>query len=283
MKLYLQNYVEGLFLSSGIVKNSDYTMSKMIESVQLLRDKYLFNGYVHLKVLPGTSREMVKRAGKVSDRLSLNLEVPSKSRMTEISSIKDYKIDILRRHVYMRNENLAAGATTQFVVGSTQESDYEILRMTNWMYERMNLKRTYFNAFIPVPKTPLENNDKIPLAREHRLYQVDFMLRKYKIKFKAFKEHVLDDEGMLPHGDPKVFLAREVIKEPIKVGTASINDLLKVPGIGPISANRIINYRRKNKISKYSTLKMLGVVLKRAKPFLEVNGCVQKTISDYYG
>lgn len=281
MKLYLQNYVEGLFLSSGIVKNSDYTMSKMIESVELLRNKYLFNGYVHLKVLPGASREMIKRAGELSDRLSLNLEVPSKSRMKEISSIKDYKIDILRRHSFIKREKLSAGATTQFVIGSAEESDLEVLKMTNWMYKSMKLRRTYFNAFIPLPKTPLERLKKASLEREHRLYQVDFMLRKYNIGFKAFKKHVLNDEGMLPLDDPKVLLARELIKEPVNVNTAGRDELLKVPGIGPISAKRIIDYRRITRIKKYSLLRHFGVVVKRAKPFINVNGTIQKSLGDY--
>ncbi len=282
MKLYLQNYVEGLFLSSGIIKNSDYTMNLMLDAIKLLREKYLFNGYVHLKVLPGTSRELVKRASEVSDRLSLNLEVPSKSRMSEISSVKDYKIDILRRHSYIKNTKLDAGATTQFVVGSTDESDYEVLKRVDWMYERMNLRRVYFNAFIPVPKTPLERKERSPLAREHRLYQVDFMLRKYNIPFKTFKKHVLSD-GMLPKMDPKICLAREIIKEPVCINSANMDELFKVPGIGPLSAKRILAYRKRKSINGFSTLKALGVVMKRAKPFIEVGGAVQKMIGDYFG
>ncbi|MBN1924065.1 MAG: putative DNA modification/repair radical SAM protein [Nanoarchaeota archaeon] len=282
MKLYLQNYVEGLFLSSGIVKDSDYTMGLMLDAVRLLREKYLFNGYVHLKVLPGSSLEMVKQAAELSDRLSLNLEVPSKTRMSEISEIKDYKVDIIRRHNYIKRQRLASGATTQFVVGSTDESDFEILEKTNWMYERMNLKRVYFNAFVPVPKTDLQNKQQVSLEREHRLYQVDFMLRKYNISFKTFKKHVLSDNGMLPRGDPKIFLAKELIKEPVSINSAGEDELLKVPGIGPLSAKRIISFRRQKSIKTYSTLQALGVVLKRAKSFINLNGIVQRSLGDYY-
>lgn len=280
MKLYLENYAEGFFLSSGIIHDADTTMTEMIDVVRLLRIKYLFRGYVHLKILPGTSQHLVKQASELADRMSLNLEVPSASRMKDISSVKDYKIDILRRHSYMKRYEVSSGTTTQFVVGGAEESDLEILQMTDWMYKRMSLKRAYFNAFIPVPKTPLEKKSREPLDREHRLYQVDFLMRKYGIKFREVKNNVFES-GMLPREDPKLVLARKIISEPIKINNACKDDLLRVPGIGPISCNRIIRYRQNKNISKYSQLKALGVVVKRAHPFIDLDGVVQKILGDY--
>lgn len=280
MKLYLQNHVEGLFLSSGILKDADNSMEKMIETARILRKKYLFNGYLHLKILPGTNQDLIKQASELSDRTSLNLEVPSKSRMTELSSIKDYKIDILRRHSYMKKYKVSSGVTTQFVVGGSKESDLEILRMSNWMYVRMNLKRIYFNAFIPIPKTLLEKRSKEPLEREHRLYQVDFLMRKYNVKFKEVKNNVLINE-MLPREDPKVLLANKLLTEPVNPNNASYHELLMVPGIGPISAKRIIHYRKFEKIKKAEELKSLGVVMNRAKDYIDLNGVYQKKLGEF--
>ncbi len=280
MALYVRNYVEGLFISSGIVKDPDRTTEKMISAVNLIRNKYKFSGYVHFKVLPGTNYDLVKEASEFSDRMSINLEAPSGSRLSEISSQKNYKSDILKRQAWLKKMRMPAGQTTQLVVGGSGESDFEILKMINWEYENINLKRAYYSAFFPVKNTPLENKNHVPLEREHRLYNVDFMLRKYGIPFSEFKE--IMGEGMLPNIDPKIAIARNYFSGGIDVNEAQFEDLIRVPGIGPQSANRILDMQKSHvKIEKKEQLKNIGVVLKRAMPFLIINGNRQRTICEY--
>lgn len=280
MSLYVRNYVEGLFLSSGVVKDPNYTTEKMIESVNLIRNKYKFKGYIHFKIIPGTSQELIKQAGEFSDRMSINLEAPSASRMKEISDIKDYKIDILRRQRWIKLTSPVAGQTTQLVVGSSDETDLEVLRMVDWEYKNMNLKRGYYSGFTPVKKTPLEFKDKTPLLREHRLYNIDFMMRKYHMPLKEFKS--IMDDGMLPKEDPKLALARITIGKNIDINEADFNTLIRIPGIGPQSAERILNIRKNHeKITKREQLHSIGVVLKRAEPFIKINGKSQTRLSAF--
>ncbi|MDD4352958.1 MAG: putative DNA modification/repair radical SAM protein [Candidatus Nanoarchaeia archaeon] len=279
MNLYVKNYVEGFFLSSGIIKDADYTMDLMLECVKLLRNKYLYNGYIHLKIIPGASRDKIKQASELADRLSLNLEVPDKSSMSEISNVKDYKLDIIKRFRYMKKLQLPSGTTTQFVVGSAYDTDYKIMKKVNWMYSNMNLKRAYFSAFIPIKNTAFENKIREKLDREHRLYQTDFLMRKYNIGFSEIKK-VFEDE-MMPHEDPKILLANKILKEPIRVESANYESLLKVPGIGPVSAKRIIDYRKNAKIKNLDSLKSLGVIVKRAKNYIELNNSFQAKIGEY--
>lgn len=280
MSLYVKNYVEGLFLSSGVVKDPDKTTQNMIDAINLIRKRYNFQGYIHFKIIPGTSYELIKQATEFSDRVSVNLEAPSKQRLNEISSTKDFKIDILRRQAWIKRMNIPAGQTTQLVVGGSDETDLEILRMVNWEYENLQLKRGYYSAFIPVESTPFAKKEMTPLHREHRLYNVDFMLRKYNFRLKDFKR--IMDDGMLPKEDPKLVLARETFDSPIEVNEASYDDLLRVPGIGPLSAKRIsIMNRAKNKITKYEQLKNIGVVLKRAREFIKVDGKHQKSLTAF--
>ena len=147
MNLFLRNYVEGLFLSSGIMKNPDFTAEMMLETVNLLRNKHKFQGYIHLKILPGTSYELVKQASEVADRVSVNLEAPNASRMKEISSVKDFKIDLLRRQAWIKRMKVASGQTTQYVVGASDESDLEILKMVDWGYKNLDLIKSHFSVF----------------------------------------------------------------------------------------------------------------------------------------
>jgi len=279
MNLYVKNYVEGFFLSSGIIKEADYTMDLMLDCVRLLRNKYLYNGYIHLKIIPGTSRDKIKQASELADRLSLNLEVPDKSSMSEISTVKDYKLDLLKRFRYMKKLDLPSGTTTQFVVGSVDDTDYRIMKRVNWMYNNMNLKRAYFSAFIPIKNTAFEGKIREKLDREHRLYQTDFLMRKYGVKFADIKK-IFDDE-MIPRHDPKVLLANETLKEPISINSADYNSLLKVPGIGPKSAMKILNHRKSAKIKSIDALKELGVIVKRAKNYIEINNSFQSKIGEY--
>jgi len=280
MSLYVRNYVEGLFISSGVEKDPDTTTERMIEAVNLIRNKYKFQGYIHFKVLPGTSYDLIKHCSEFADRMSINLEAPNKSRMAEISSVKDYKIDILRRQAWLKRMKLHSGQTTQLVVGGAGESDMEILKMIDWEYKNLNLKRGYYSAFIPVPKTPLEDKKRIQLSREHHLYNVDFMLRKYNIPFKEFKEIMY--KGMLPKIDPKIALARNYFDSGIDLNEVKWDDLIRVPGIGPLSAHRILELQKNNvKIDKKIQLKNIGVVLKRALPFIRLDGKRQKMLWEF--
>jgi putative DNA modification/repair radical SAM protein len=277
MSLYVKNYVEGLFLSSAVIGEADRTTEKMLDTVKLIRSKYNFRGYIHFKVLPGTNYELIKQASEISDRLSVNLEAPSATRLKEVSSVKDFKIDIVRRQAWIKRMKLPSGQTTQLVVGSSDETDYELLSMINWEYKNLDLKRGYYSAFIPVPKTALEKRSATPLAREHRLYNVDFMLRKYKIPFSDFKQIMQD--GMLPNEDPKVALARETFDAPVEINDASYEELLRVPGIGPLSAVRIKKITSiGRKITRLNELHNIGVVLKRAETFIKVDGRGQRNL-----
>jgi putative DNA modification/repair radical SAM protein len=280
ISLYVRNYVEGLFLSSAIEKDSDKTTEEMIQAVDLIRNKYKFQGYIHFKVLPGTSYGLIKHASEFSDRMSINLEAPNRQRMSEISSIKEYKSDILRRQAWLKRMPLAAGQTTQLVVGGSDETDLEILKMIDWEYENIELRRAYYSAFTPVPKTRFENKPRVELLREHHLYNIDFMLRKYHIPLQEF-EDIMENE-MLPRIDPKVALARNAFDKGIDLKEANWDDLIRVPGIGPQSAKRILDMQKSNiKITKKEQLKNIGVVLKRALPFIELDGKRQSMIMEY--
>ncbi len=280
MSLYVRNYVEGLFISSAVEKDPDTTTENMIQAVNIIRAKYKFQGYIHFKVLPGTNYDLIKQASEFADRMSVNLEAPNSSRMSEISSIKDYKIDILRRQAWLKRMKLPSGQTTQLVVGGSDETDLEILKMIDWEYNNINLKRGYYSAFTPVPKTPLQFKDRTPLIREHRLFNIDFMLRKYHIQLKEFRE-IMDNE-MLPRIDPKIALARHYFDSGIDLNQAGWDELIRVPGMGPMSAHRILELQKSHtKIKKKEQLKNIGVVLKRALPFITLNGNRQKMLMEY--
>ena len=281
LTLYKGNYIEGLFLSSGIGKNEDETTEKMIETVELLRKKYQFNGYVHLKILPGASEDHIKNAMGLADRLSINLETTSESYMKELSPTKDYRNDILQKQRIIRDQSrkttLPAGQTTQMVVGAVGETDKEIFKRTIYEYNEMALKRVYYSVFTPIEGTPFQDHVRQPLWREHRLYQMDWLYRVYNLPRKEI-EIAFDDAGFLPDADPKMAIARQTVDSPIDPNTADYDELLRVPGIGPRSAERIIMARGTKKITKSRELAALGVRIKRAKSFLEINGWRDATL-----
>ncbi len=291
MGLYVRNYVEGLFLSSGVWRSATDTVERMIEALMLLRNKYNFQGYMHIKVLPGTNKEHIKQLMELADRVSLNVELPSASRLSEVSSTKNYETDIIKCQKFIHNfikEGLVpAGQTTQFVIGTTGESDYEIVERLHWEYTNFDLKRGYFSAFTPIKGTPLENtkvSEKRSRKRENFLYRVDWLYRRYNYKIDGIFS-IMDDNGMIPSNiDPKVSLALKDDIFPLDVNETSYNELLRVPGIGETSARRIINLRKVNKkIQHYNDLQRLGVVIKRAKSFLIVNGRRQSRIKEFFG
>lgn len=272
IELYYKRLVHGLFLSSGVAWGVNQTMEKMIKVVEILRKKYQFKEYIHLKILPKADFSYVQRATQLANRVSLNLESPTQKGLSKISN-KNIKDDIYQRMKWIdkiiSTENLRVSQTTQFVVGASDESDYELLNTTNWLYKNLNLARTYFSAFQPVENTPLEIHPPTPLLREHRLYQADFLLKCYRFKFEELK---FDAKGNLPLNlDPKmVFALSNMEKFPLEINKASKEELLRVPGIGPISAARII--KSKNKFHNLNELKRVGVVVKRAAQFILIDG-----------
>lgn len=283
MKFFVRNYVEGLFLSSGVAGDSNKVMEKMVETVRILREKEKFQGYVHMKILPGTSYELVKQSSEIADRLSINVEAPNKSRFSDLTSTKDYKIDILRRIMWLKNMNLPAGFTTQYVVGAAGETDKEIIDMTNWLYEKAELKRAYYSAFIPVKNTPLEKGKQTPLIRENMLYRTDWLIRKYGYK-KNEVLNALDNEGFLSFKkDPKTTIAEKTLK-PIDLNQDSYDKILRVPGIGVTGAKRIIHLRESGlQINNLNDLKRIGSASRRAVPFVKIRGEMQSRLKAWSG
>lgn len=268
--------VEGLFLSSGVAGDSDKTTERMIEAVRILRQKYKFKGYVHFKVLPGTSYHLVKEASLFATRMSINLEAPNRGVLSELSSCKDYKIDILRRQAWISKMGLRGGQTTQMIINKLS-NDKDVLKMTDWEYNNFGLKRMYFSAFRPVKGTPLENEKPESMLRQNHLYNVDFLMREYKYKVKEFNS--IMDDGMLPWEDPKLALAKVNFDSPLDINEASYEELIRVPGIGPKTAMKIVE--SKEKIERYSQLNKLGGWINRAKPFIDVGGKRQTMLMEF--
>lgn len=283
LSLYHQNCVEGLFLSSALGACADETEDGMLQVIESLRNEDHFRGYIHLKIMPGVGKDLIARATELADRVSLNLEAPNRIRFQELTSTKDFKIDLLRRMRWIKSElgRNSSGQTTQFVVGACGESDYEILKTVDDLYTKMSLRRSYFSAFMPVPGTDLGGHHQTPLVREHRLYQCDFLMRKYDFDLESF---VFGESGRLDlRMDPKMAIAmQERDKFPIEINDAAYSELLRVPGIGPQSAIKIaklteVGFRFKD----FNELKNLGVVMARAKGFISVNGRRQTSLADF--
>jgi len=274
-ELRRRGLVEGLFLSSAIAGNTTRTMEKMIAAVEIIRYRYQFKGYIHLKILPGASYDEVEQAVRLADRVSINLEAPSNERLRRIAGNKNFEDLFLRmkwiKELADKDQRMRAGQTTQFVVGAADESDKEILTVTDRLYRELDLKRVYFSAFQPVEDTPLENHPPTPLMREHRLYQADFLLRRYGFKL---DEIPFDRGGNLPlAADPKLAWALNHPEYyPIEINTAEREQLLRIPGIGPVSAKRILQVRRQRKFRYLDDLKAIGAVIRRAAPFVLLDG-----------
>ncbi|MBN1792108.1 radical SAM protein [Candidatus Woesearchaeota archaeon] len=268
--LVQKNIVNGLFLSSGVSGDPDKSTADMLKTVRLVRHKYHFGGYIHFKVLPGTNYELVKQASELANRLSVNVEAPGSARLNELSSIKDFKNDILRRQAWIKRLRPGSGQTTQMIVGVNGETDLEVLRMARWEYEKMDLKRCYYSAFSPVKGTPFEDRRKETQLRANRLYKADWLFRVYKYEFRLLKEVMPD--GMLPDKDPKVAIAEKTLAEPLELESAGFDELLMVPGIGPVTAENIIRKRESGARFDTKVLKRCGAVMQRAAPFIRVNG-----------
>lgn len=270
--------VDGLFLSSGICAGADRTMDRMIACVELLRTRYHFSGYIHLKLLPGISEAHIERAVQLANRISVNLEAPNAERLAVIAPHKDFfgeltaPMQVARRLIDESGGRLVqAGQTTQFVVGAAGEPDREILGTTTQLYRELGLRRAYFSAFQPVPGTPLDSLSPTPTWREHRLYQADWLLRFYGF---AFDDLVFDEAGNLPRqADPKLIYARSHPELfPVEINRASREQLLRVPGLGPRSVARILDRRREGVLRELSDLEKAGAVAQRAAPYILLDG-----------
>lgn len=283
-QLYRARMVQGIFLSSAICGEADRSMARMIDTIEIIRGRYAFPGYVHLKILPGVQRAAIERAVQLADRVSINLEAPSAAHLAKLCGSKRYVDDLGSRFRWAAEAVQAAqsggrqrvggarsGLTTQFVVGAAGESDQELLKLSSGLYSQLNLTRAYFSAFQPVGDTPLDGVPPTPLWREHRLYQSDWLLRKYGF---AFQDLVFDQTGNLPReADPKLMWAQAHPERfPIEVNRVSQEELLRVPGIGPISASRILRVRQQCKLRDISQLQKMGVVTKRAAPYVLLDG-----------
>ena len=286
MNFYRRNYIEGLFLSSGIIKNPDYTMERLVKVAEILRYKYNFNGYIHMKAIPGSSQDLVKKMGLLVDRMSINIELPTKKALSILAPEKKIA-DITRPMGNVKNELmvygedrkkfahtpkfLPAGQTTQMIIGAGRESDLEIIKTSEKLYNNYALKRVYYSGFVPVVKSKFTQGiDKTPLLREHRLYQADFLMRGYR--FKADDLLSSNDANFDLSIDPKSNWAINNIERfPIEINTASYFELMKVPGFGRTYANRIIEARQFRKLT-YDSLRALKISTKRSKHFILVNG-----------
>ena len=286
MNFYRRNYIEGLFLSSGVIKNADYTMEQMIAVAKKLRLEENFNGYIHMKVIPGASRELIHEIGLYVDRVSVNIELAENKALKLLAPDKkptdiSTSMGLIRRNQIQNTEEkklfkstpsfIPAGQTTQMIIGASGESDFAILNRSENLYKNFGLKRVYYSAYVPVNKSGiLANTGAVPMLREHRIYQADWLLRFYN--FKA--EEILDEKNPFidPLLDPKAnWAVQNWHLFPMEINRAPYKDLIRIPGIGVTSAKRIVMARRHNVI-KYEHLKKLGVVIKRAKYFITVNG-----------
>ncbi len=290
INFYRRNYIEGLFLSSTIYKSPNYTMELLLETVRKLREEVNFNGYIHLKAIPGADKVLIERAGEYVDRMSVNIELPStkglqllapqKKREEIIKPMGIITSRITQNIVEKKKFKTAprfvpAGQSTQLIVGATNDNDINILTLSEALYNQFNLKRVYYSAYVPVATHPnLPSISRPPLLREHRLYQADWLLRFYGFKAKELLS--LSNPNFDEKLDPKCDWAiRNMDLFPVEINRAEYKMLLRIPGVGVKSAKRIIAARRFTPLD-YDDLKKMGIVLKRARHFITCRG-------KYYG
>lgn len=284
MKYYEDKTAEGLFLSSGIKKDADETMHELIETAHILRNKYSYKGYIHLKVIPGASRSDIKHAMKLADRVSINIESATKEGLSDLATTKDYNKDIIKRISWIsklshkRCELAPSGFTTQLIVGANDETDKEIIKQTRHLHKKYHITSNYFSSFIPIKDTPLENHEISNPMRANRLYQVEYLFNKYHIQHKELQ---FNDEGFLDlKEDPKYNIAlSNPDKYPLDVNTANFRDLIRIPGIGIKTAHKIKILQQENKkITSLKQLKDLGANINNCKCFVKINGGYQTTL-----
>lgn len=276
MELHATRQVFGLFLSSAIRGGAVATMDRMLDTAELLRGRFRYRGYLHLKIIPGSRSDQVDRAMELATRVSVNMEAPSAEYLRRIAPGKQFDghiLDPMKQIAQAEADGRfrRAGQTTQLVVGAAGESDREIAGAAAWMYEELRLERVYYSALQPLAGTPAEGLPAVPFVREHRLYQVDFLLRQYGF---TCDELIFDDRGALPlDRDPKTVWAQNHPERfPIEINTAPKSDLLRIPGIGPRSVRRILAARHQRRIRDVEALRALGVASKEARRYLLLDG-----------
>ena len=284
---YRRNYIEGLFLSSGVIKNPHYTMELILETVRLLREKYDFKGYIHVKSIPGADEDLILRTGYYADRMSCNLELPTAEGLKKLAPNKTRQLILqplrqVQKGILQNKEELTiyrhipkfvpAGQSTQVIVGATPESDYEIISVAEAMYKKFSLRRVFYSAYIAVNKDELlpAVDTKPPLLREHRLYQADWLMRFYGFRADELlsEQHASFNIALDPKCD---WALRHLDQFPVEINKASYEMILRVPGIGVTGARRICRARRYS-ILDFNDLKRMGIVLKRAMYFITCSG-----------
>jgi len=282
MHLWREGKIQGIFLSSSVEKDPDFIIEKEIETIKILR-KLGFTAYSHLRLMPSVSRELIKRSVEIADRIGINLEFPKAEYYNDMKIFLDFKQDIIKRLRWVAKEvnkaqkegKCKAGLDTQMVVGASDETDKEIVKISGWVYQKLNARRVYYSRFDPIKNTPLEHKKPENPWREYRLYQTSFLLRDYGFKSRDF---VFDDNDRLHlREDPKFSIAKknELL---VDINNAKFKELIKVPGIGLKTAQKIVD---KRPIKNISILKSVGVITKRALPFIEVNNIHQTRLSKW--
>jgi predicted DNA-binding helix-hairpin-helix protein len=282
VQMHQAGAIEGTFLSSGIAGGGMRTQDGILATAEILRNKMGYRGYIHLKIMPGAEQAQVEQAMLLADRVSINLEAPNTSRLARLAPMKTMTEELLQplRWVEQIRQDKPGhqawkgrwpSSTTQFVVGGSGESDLELLQTTQFLTNKLKLARTYFSAFNPISNTPLEHLPPLDPWRQYRLYQASFLLRDYPFTFEEFP---FDPTGNLPlDADPKLAWAQtHLIEAPIEVNRADRIELLRVPGIGPKGANKIITARQRHRLFSITDLKALGIQTRRAAPFILING-----------
>lgn len=286
INFYRRNYIEGLFLSSAVFENPNYTMELLLRTVRILREKYRFNGYIHLKAIPGADEKLIHAAGLYADRMSVNIELPSRESLKLLAPQKNQAsilspMKFIKNNIISNKKDIAlyksspkfvpAGQSTQLIIGASPENDLNIMNLAENLYGNYKLKRVYYSAYVPVSNSPrLKGILRAPLIREHRLYQADWLLRFYGFKAKELLDE--NNPNLNINMDPKAdWAVRNIEKFPLEINKAPLSSLLRVPGIGLISAKRIIETRKAARLD-YDDLKKMGIVMKRAKYFITCDG-----------
>lgn len=281
--LWKKRKIQGLFLSSSVEKDPDSTVEQQIETAEILRKKG-FKEYIHLRLMPGVSKDLVKRSVLISDRVGINIEMPDKEHYEDMKLFLHFKQDILKRLKWLAEEikkaqefgKCSAGLDSQIIVGASDETDKEIIRISDMIYNKLNAQRIYYSGFKPVRHTPLEKKKPVDPWREYRLYQSSFLLRDYGITKNDFVFN--ENENLNLKEDPKFTMAKQNELN-IDINEATFNELIKIPGVGLKSAKNIIE---KKPIKNVQDLKSCGVILKRAQPFIELHGIHQTHLSKWF-